>query len=78
MKRWKHNLSHYRLLTGRMGMLYPISCIPVIPGDTVQMSTSALVRVSPLNAPVMHPTTIRIHHWYVPYRQVWPDDGPGS
>lgn len=71
MKRSKHSLSHYKLLTGIMGKLYPISCFEVLPGDSVQQSTSLLLRALPLNAPVMHPVTVRIHHWYVPHRLVW-------
>lgn len=35
------------------------------------MSTSALLRLSPLMTPVMHPVSVRIHHWYVPYRIIW-------
>jgi len=71
MKRSKHTLSHYRMVTGNMGELMPISCIPVLPGDTLQHSTSALVRVSPLNTPVMHPVTVRLHHFYCPNRILW-------
>lgn len=71
MKRSKHTLSHYRMLTGNMGELMPIGCLPVLPGDTVQMSTDALIRVTPLNTPVMHPTAVRIHHFFVPNRIVW-------
>lgn len=73
MKRSKHNLSHYRLTTLEMGKLYPVACYEVLPGDTVQHASSALVRVSPLVAPVMHPVTVRIHHWFVPYRLLWDD-----
>lgn len=73
MKRAKHNLSHYRMLTANMGQLFPISCVPVLPGDTFQHHTTALVRVSPLNTPVMHPVSVRIHHFYVPNRIVWPE-----
>lgn len=71
MKRHKHNLSHYRLTTLEMGKLYPVSVIEALPGDTFQMASSALIRVSPLVAPVMHPVTVRLHHWYVPYRLLW-------
>lgn len=71
MKRSKHTLSHYRLLTGKMGQLLPVGLQEVLPGDSFQMSTDALVRVAPLNTPVMHPTTVRIHHWFVPNRIVW-------
>lgn len=71
MRRSKHTLSHYRMVTGNMGELMPIACVPVLPGDTVQHHASALVRVSPLNTPVMHPVQIRIHHFFVPNRIVW-------
>ena len=71
MKRNKHGLSHYRLLTTNMGWLTPVACFEVLPGDTIQQSTSVLARVSPLVAPVMHPVTVRVHHWFVPYRLLW-------
>lgn len=71
MKRSKFSLSHYKLLTCDMGELVPIGLTEVLPGDTLQQSTSLLVRVSPLLAPVMHPVQVRIHHWFVPHRLVW-------
>lgn len=71
MKRHKHSLSNYKLLTCDMGELVPIGLTEVLPGDSVQQATSALVRCSPLLAPVMHPVHIRIHHWYVPHRLIW-------
>lgn len=78
MKRAKHNLSHYRLTTAKMGELIPLTCVPVLPGDTFQHSTSALIRVSPLNTPVMHPVSVRLHHWFVPNRIVWPESENGG
>lgn len=72
-KRHKHSLSHYKLLSCDMGELVPIGLTEVLPGDTFQHSTSMLMRVSPLLAPVMHPVQVRIHHWYVPHRLVWDD-----
>lgn len=71
MKRNKHSLSHYRLLSCDMGALVPIGWFEVLPGDTIQHATSALVRAAPLVSPVMHPLNVRIHHWYVPYRLLW-------
>lgn len=68
MKRAKHNLSSYHLTTGEMGQLFPINCIEVLPGDVFQNSSQALIRVSPLAAPVMHPVQVRLHHFYVPSR----------
>lgn len=71
MKRGKFSLSNYKLLTMDMGELVPIGVHEVLPGDSMQQATSALVRCSPLLAPVMHPVTVRIHHWFVPYRLLW-------
>lgn len=73
MKRSKFSLSNYKLLTCDMGELVPIGLTEVLPGDTIQQSTNALIRVSPLLAPVMHPCQVRIHHWFVPHRLVWED-----
>lgn len=73
MKRNKHNLSNYKLLSCDMGELVPIGLTEVLPGDTIQHATSALVRASPLLSPVMHPVHARIHHWFVPHRLVWED-----
>lgn len=71
MKRNKHSLSNYKLFTCDMGELVPCGLLEVLPGDTVQHATSALVRASPLLSPVMHPVDVRIHHWFVPHRLVW-------
>lgn len=73
MKRSKFSLSHTKLLSCDMGELVPCGVVEVLPGDTVQQATSALIRASPLEAPVMHPVHVRIHHWFVPHRLVWED-----
>jgi len=73
MKRGKFSLSNYKLLSCDMGELIPCGLWEVLPGDTVQAATSALLRASPLLAPVMHPVDVRIHHWFVPHRLVWED-----
>ena len=73
MKRNKFSLSHYNLFSCDMGELVPVGCVEVLPGDSFQHSTSALVRCSPLITPVMHPVDVRIHHWFVPTRIVWPN-----
>lgn len=71
MKRSKFSLSNYKLLTCDAGELVPIGLVEVLPGDSIQLSTSLLLRVSPLLAPVMHPLHVRIHHWFVPHRITW-------
>lgn len=71
MKRSKFSLSHYKLLSQKMGVLVPVSWFEALPGDTIQMSTAALIRCAPLVTPVMHPVHVRIHHWFVPNRIIW-------
>lgn len=71
MKRNKHNLSNYRLLTLDAGYLVPIGLAEVLPGDSFDHGTSVLLRASPLAAPVMHPVEVRVHHWFVPHRMSW-------
>ncbi len=75
MRRYKHSLSHYRLVTHDMGQLIPVAKMEVLPGDSFQQRTSALIRVTPLVAPVMHPVDIRIHHFFVPMRKLMNNDG---
>lgn len=71
MKRGKFSLSHYKLLTCKMGQLIPVTWFEALPGDTIQQATSALVRCAPLVTPVMHPIQVRFHHWFVPNRLLW-------
>lgn len=71
MKRNKFSLSNYKLLTCNMGELIPCGIVEALPGDTIQLSSNALLRASPLLSPVMHPVDVRIHHWFVPNRLIW-------
>jgi len=73
VKRYKHSLSNYKLFSLDMGELVPCGLTEVLPGDSIQQATNALVRAAPLLSPVMHPIQCRIHHWFVPHRLVWED-----
>nr|QJB20466.1 MAG: major capsid protein [Microvirus sp.] len=71
LKRSKQNLSHYVLQSMDMGKLVPCGNIEVLPGDSFQHKMNALIRLSPLNTPVMHPVHVTMHCWFVPHRHVW-------
>jgi len=73
MKRYKHNLSHYNLVSGHPGYLLPVGCVEVLPGDTFDHSASVLLRMSPLMTPVMHPVHRCMHHFYMPTRLLMDD-----
>ena len=69
---------NYQLLTCDMGQLVPIGLMEMLPNETIRHRTSAVIRVSPLAAPVMHPVTARIHHFFVPSRVLWPQEVGGT
>lgn len=70
-RRSKFSLSHYKLLTGKMGYIIPVGLVEVLPGDSIRHAISAFIRLAPMLAPVMHPCHVKIHTWYVPHRLVW-------
>ena len=67
-KRAKFNLSNFHNCTMKMGQLYPTHLQEVLPGDTIQMNSSVFMRFAPMVAPVMHPTHMFMHYFYVPSR----------
>lgn len=71
MKRNKFSLSNYVITSANLGDLIPVGWFEVLPGDSVQQASSILLRTTPLNTAVMHPVTVRIHHWFVPLRIIW-------
>lgn len=71
MKRGRFSLSSRKNLSMDMGGLYPIGCVEVLPGDIFQHNTTAMIRLSPMLAPVMHPTHATIRHFFVPTRLLW-------
>lgn len=70
-KRTAFNLSHNYKMTGRMGLLYPILCQDVLPGDTFKLSTEIFMRMQPLIAPMMSRVRIYTHYFFVPKRLLW-------
>lgn len=75
MKRSKHSLTHWKLMSAYMGNLIPVTWYEVLPGDTIQHSTSVLTRLAPIVAPIMHPCHISVAHWFVPLRLIWRGSG---
>lgn len=72
-KRSKQSLSHYNLLTTQMGLITPIQCVDVLPGDSFMQDNSVFLRTMPLVAPVMHPVRVEIRSFFVPLRIIWDD-----
>ena len=70
-KRSMFDLTHERKYTCDMGALVPSFVQEVLPGDTFKCLTNAVVRLSPLLAPMMHRVDIFTHYYFVPYRLLW-------
>lgn len=58
-------------MTGEMGVLYPIFCQDVVPGDTFKLNTEVFCRLLPMIAPLMSRVRIYTHFFFVPKRLVW-------
>jgi hypothetical protein len=73
IRRSKHSLSCTTARTFDPGEFIPIGLSEILPGDSIQHKTDAVIRTLPLNAPLMHEVEILITHSYVPYRLIWED-----
>lgn len=73
MSRSLHNLSFMENTTFDPGQFIPIGLTEIVPGDSIQHKTSALIRALPLLAPVLHEVEILITHAFMPYRLLWDD-----
>lgn len=71
--RSKFDRGHTRWGTMDSGRLYPIYVdTTIMPGDTVKMRTSELVRMMTPIAPVMDDCFLDTYFFFIPYRLVWP------
>ncbi|AXH76525.1 MAG: major capsid protein [Microviridae sp.] len=62
------DLSHARKMSFWPGMLIPIFLHDTMPGDKFSMSSSALVRMMPMLAPIMHLVDCCSYSFFVPMR----------
>ena len=70
-KRAKFNLSNFHNCTFKMGYLYPVNLMEVLPGDSIQLSTSVFLRLAPMVVPVMHPVYLHLSNFFFPSRILW-------
>jgi hypothetical protein len=53
------------------GKLYPVMWEPILPGDTINLKTNALCRLSTPIFPYMDNVYLDLHYFFVPNRLVW-------
>lgn len=71
IKRNKFSLSHKVSFSCDQGELVPCSLVEVLPGDIFRHGTSALIRLSPMLAPIFSQLNVSVFQFFVPHRIVW-------
>ncbi|UPW41580.1 major capsid protein [Peromfec virus RodF8_52] len=70
-KRNLFDLSHDVKMSMDMGILTPMFCQEVVPGDTFILDTEVFLRLAPMIAPMMHRCNIKTDFFFVPNRLLW-------
>ena len=65
------NIPYTHLTTGNFGKLIPFYYQEILPGDTFEVSTKMLSRMSTPLYPVMDNAFIDYYYFFVPNRLVW-------
>lgn len=71
MSRSKFDRSFTHKTTFNTGDIVPFFCCDIIPGDTVKMNTSQVVRMMTPVAPVMDNANLDTYFFFVPNRLIW-------
>lgn len=71
-KRSTFDLSHHQVTTSDFGYLVPICYRDMVPNDDFVVTPNIFCRLSPLAVPVYGRITCRVHHFFVPYRILFP------
>lgn len=70
-KKNKFDLSSENKLSMKIGDLVPILVKEILPGDSWQVTSEIMMRLSPMIAPVMHRMNVYTHYFFVPNRILW-------
>lgn len=70
-RRTKFNLSYKKLMSCKMGTLYPVLHDVCIPGDIWKIGNQIIIRMLPLTAPVLHEINAYVHYFFIPFRLLW-------
>ena len=66
------SLSHAHKTTMKMGLLYPILALDMVPGDVFKVATEYEIRFAPLVYPIFHQIKVDLHAYFVPNRIIFP------
>lgn len=65
------NRDHSVKFSFNVGDVVPFMCDDILPGDTVTVDTSKVVRLQPMVAPIMDEVFLDTYYFFVPYRLLW-------
>ena len=65
------NRDHSVKFSFNVGDVVPFMCDDILPGDTVTIDTSKVVRLQPMVAPIMDEVFLDTYYFFVPYRLLW-------
>lgn len=71
-KRSTFDLSHHQVTTTDFGYLIPICYRDMLPNDDFVVNPRLFCRLSPLAVPTYGKIVARVHHFFVPYRILYP------
>lgn len=71
-KRSTFDLSHHQVTTTDFGQLIPVCYRDMLPNDDFVVNPRMFCRLSPLAVPAYAKIVARIHHFFVPYRILYP------
>lgn len=69
--REKLDLSFDCSTTANMGHIQPIMCREMVPNETFKVKVNSLVRLASMPLPTFGRMSMRLHHVYVPYHDLW-------
>lgn len=58
-------------MTGKMGVLYPVLCKPVVPGDTFRIESACAFNFMPMPYPTQTRMRFILHFFYVRNKNLW-------
>lgn len=67
----KLDLSFDCSTTANMGHIQPIMCREMVPNETFKVKVNSLIRLASMPLPTFGRMSMRIHHCYVPYHDLW-------
>lgn len=74
----RFDLSYTNIFSADIGVLYPVQCDEVVPGDYFKTGFYAHAEVMPLRAPLMSDLQMYVHQFFVPYRLLYGVNSDGE